>query len=213
MSAATAEDVLERDASWTDSDYHEKLREAHGWSAERAESAVMADGGEEPTDPEMWDERAEWWARGERHELAGVCSGVANRLRAGEGVEVPESKAAELEENAGAPVGAMPNAEPQKDTIPVDQLLLPGMQDLAKVAKKTAGKQPQTSKLNVKLPAVSVDGAYLKGERITLEVDVLITGEGSVDELDKVTKTATGCERTQTGVTLDVRLKPADSGV
>lgn len=82
----------------------------------------------------------------------------------------------------------------------VQEIRLGGSEQLS---LEMGGKRPTKTVLALSGKA-RVDGSYRKGDRVTLEVEVLVVGVSQKDKLDKDTGTPVECDETITGVAVDM---------
>lgn len=121
-----------------------------------------------------------------------------------EGIDDP-SKRAELEGEAGHPVGEMPAGEPESTVVPPDRLMVSGTAQGSK--RKWNGKAPSMVLLKVGSMTIEVpEGEFKKGERIFFRGEGVIVSEGAEDKLDKDTKTPVEAVQTHKAVVLDFEL-------
>lgn len=116
-----------------------------------------------------------------------------------------DGKAEELKSEAGEPVGEMPPADPESTEVAPEEIIVAGTCKLGEL--KVGGKKPASAVLKLKLGTLKVEGAYRKGEKLTVTVDAVVVGEGAVDVLDPKTKQVTESVQEHRAVALDVKVK------
>lgn len=120
--------------------------------------------------------------------------------------EAFEDRKAGFEEEAGPAVGEMPQAPPEDEAPPLEELRVDGTTQLGMF--DAGGKRPQSASIRLSGGKIElVDGkAFQKGDIIVLEVVAVVREVAQRDKPDPKTGIVVSCEQKHVAQITDVRV-------